>query len=600
MANLEIQIGADSSELNSELQRVEKQLQTLERRQEIRVRAGLDTGDLDRRITDARTNLDRLRTSMNTAGQGMQGLSRNTANGSNALTQFSRIAQDAPFGIMGIGNNLTSTAEAFAALSRNAGGATGALQAIGTSLMGTGGILLAVSLVTTALTVMSQKGITIGDVFRKLTGDFDEFGAEMKKVSQEAAKSTAEEIFNVKALVSAASDETLSRQKRLTAVKQLQDQYPAYFANLTKEQILNGNVGNSVNEVSKALIAKAKAQALSGKLGELAVKEFDVREREAELIKKVNKYVLEYNKTLAESKTPAGQFDSAVANAAVPVKALKERLAEVQDELKGIFKRRDDIASLGTIEVKKSLDLEYTEPKVPKPKKIKELHDPLSGLNGLKTAGLDSLVKVDTPFSLLTDKMSKDMDAFINRLQSKGPIVSKALMDFFQGMKSIAQNAIPDIFGNLGDALGQALASGTSVVQALGKSLLASLGGILSSIGDQLIALGAASLIASTVFSTFGSALGIGAALAAIAGGVALKAGGSLISTKAKGSTGGGSSSPKVSGGNSFSTPTSSISGGSSFNGNGTVVFEISGQSLIGVLSNTLGKNTKLGGVPAI
>ena len=83
----------------------------------------------------------------------------------------------------------------------------------------------------------------------------------------------------------------------------------------------------------------------------------------------------------------------------------------------------------------------------------------------------------------------------------------------------------------------------------------------------------------------------------AIAAGVAMVALGSMIGksvAKSSSVVGGGGS---VSTGASVSSPTSSTgssSGGSSFQG-GTVVFEISGQSLIGVLLNTLDKNRKIG-----
>jgi len=190
MAGLQVQIGSDTSDFERGISDVEKQLQTLERRREARVRIGADVGDLDRRITQTTANLTRLRSALNQTSTSAQNFNRQTANGSNTLTQFSRIAQDAPFGIMGIGNNLTATAEAFANLSRNAGGARAALSAVGQSLLGGGGILLAISLVTTGLTIMSQKGLTVSDVFAKLTGTFDENRAAMQKMNAEVAKNT--------------------------------------------------------------------------------------------------------------------------------------------------------------------------------------------------------------------------------------------------------------------------------------------------------------------------------------------------------------------------------------------------------------------------
>ena len=83
----------------------------------------------------------------------------------------------------------------------------------------------------------------------------------------------------------------------------------------------------------------------------------------------------------------------------------------------------------------------------------------------------------------------------------------------------------------------------------------------------------------------------------AIAAGVAMVALGSMISKSVAKSSSVVGGEGSVSTGASVSSPTSSTgSGGSSSFTGGTVVFEISGQSLIGVLSNTLDKNRRLGG----
>ena len=165
------------------------------------------------------------------------------------------------------------------------------------------------------------------------------------------------------------------------------------------------------------------------------------------------------------------------------------------------------------------------------------------------------------------------------------------LSEFDIAANEIIQGSISSTFQNLGNVIGEALSTGANVFQAFGQTLISSLGSLISSLGDKLIQLGTAAVLAGTVVKLFGTISGIGAGLAAIAGGVLLKGVGSAISSK-----GSENGSPQT--GANYSSPSSSggySSGGSSFQG-GTVVFEISGQSLIGVLSNTLDKNRRLGG----
>jgi hypothetical protein len=162
----------------------------------------------------------------------------------------------------------------------------------------------------------------------------------------------------------------------------------------------------------------------------------------------------------------------------------------------------------------------------------------------------------------------------------------------------IIENSIATTFQNLGTVIGQALATGGNVLEAAGNAIINGLSGLLGAMGDKLIELGTAAVLAGTVTALFGSVVGIPAGIAAIAGGVLLKGiSGGLSSKSNKMQSGTGGELSTNSGGNSFRGSQSSGFGGNSTNGGfGSVVFEISGQSLIGVLGNALDKNKRLGG----
>lgn len=243
-------------------------------------------------------------------------LTPKVANGGNALMQFSRIAQDAPYGIIGIGNNITATVEAFGHLQKSAGGAGGALKAMGASLVGSGGILLAVSLVTTGLTYMSQNGITLSDVVKKMTGNFNAARKAAQDLNVEAVKGSQGQISTMNAYVATAKNVNLSMNDRLIAVQKLQSEYPAYFGNLTQEQILNGNVAIAVAGATKALIAKAKAAASIDKIVKLA-------EEEEIAQNNLKNEILSISKAYGLSKKEAFEYSKAVLSGADAFKLLE-------------------------------------------------------------------------------------------------------------------------------------------------------------------------------------------------------------------------------------------------------------------------------------
>jgi hypothetical protein len=592
MAGLEVQIGADKSDFDKKIKEVEKDVADLSKIKLDRIKLGLDTTEINANIKDAKKSLNDLKSTVKDTGTVIgKDFVQKTGNGGNALMQFSRIAQDAPYGIIGIGNNITATVEAFGHLKNSTGSTGSALKAMASSIMGSGGILLGVSLLTTGLTYLAQSGLSMGDVLDMVTGKFDSQKKALNELNIEAAKTAGTEIASMKALVSVSQDETLSREKRLIAVKKLQDEYPAYFGNLSREKILNGDVSIAVDDVSRALIARARASAIAGKLGELAGKRLELEEKREQAILDIKE---------AQKKSDA---DSSVYAAGLRfnLKAAVDSYKNIVEEIKSLDNQSKKYSDRENTATKESILLLKEKAKVLKEQRPAGVTPQVSGLGatvtptGLAETGgkvLQIAKNVQGAEGMITTSMGNINVAF----DTSGAHMLEILQQLNADMNELITGSIADTFSQLGTSIGEALATGGNVFAAIGTSLLQSLGKFLSEMGGMLIQYGTLAVVKGKLDLAIaaGGPLSIGAGLAAIAVGVALKAVGGAISSKAKSGGSGGS----VSTGASVSSPSSSTgssSGGSSFQG-GTVVFEISGQSLIGVLGNTLDKNRRLGG----
>jgi len=585
MAKLEVQIGADSSELSAEISAAEAKIERLRKQKAVQVKLGMDTSALTKSINESKTQLASLKKSVDSAGQSFSGMKPQVANGGNALMQFSRIAQDAPYGIIGIGNNITATVEAFGHLKQSTGSTGGALKALAGSIVGSGGILLAVSLVTTALTYMSQNNITVGDVLDKLSGNFDNLKKAMTDVNNEAIKNSGAEIASMNALVSISKDENNTRQERISAVQKLQDEYPAYFGNLTKEQILNGNVEVATKAVSFALIQKAKATILATKIGENELKILELQQKGQ---KEVADFVSGKG-LFAILKGVTGQqaFKASADSTAKSIDNLKKEQALFTKELENSTKA----ANTFELANKKSSD---------KPKKqVSTGFTPqVSGIGmSIQSQGL-----VETSGKIL--QIAKDVQGAEGVIKTSMTGINVAfdtgmadvllrMQDFNSELSNIITDGTVNALSGIGESIGAALASGGNVIDAVGKTILGSMGMMLKDLGKATIAYGVGLIAVKMAIKN---------PYLAVAAGVAMVALGSAMSTslsKASSSnpvTAGGGGGGSISTGASYSSPASSSSGSSSTFSGGNVVFEISGTSLIGVLSNSLDKNKRLGG----
>ena len=169
------------------------------------------------------------------------------------------------------------------------------------------------------------------------------------------------------------------------------------------------------------------------------------------------------------------------------------------------------------------------------------------------------------------------------------------LQEFNSNASDIITNSLAGTFAGIGTAIGDAMVNGGNLAQGLGKALLGGIGGMLVQLGQMAIGVGIGIKAIKTAFKTLNPVVAVAAGVALVALGSAFSAGASKIGDSS-GSGGGSSSGGGQIGASNFSGSTGGGNFGSSNNSGGTVVFNIEGTKLVGVLSNTLKRNRSLGG----
>jgi hypothetical protein len=499
-----------------------------------------------------------------------------------ALTNLGRVAQDAPFGFIGIQNNIPPLIESFQRLKQTTGTTGGALKALGSSLVGSGGLLFGVSLVTSALTVLAQNPEQVAGALNYLAGVTDKTTESQKKYNEainESLGSAKVEISNLESLISIARNETLSRNARLEALKKVKAEYPEQLEFLRLENINSKEAAKAIDILSNSLLRKAKIQAVEKLLGEAFVKQLE----------STTKSAVQQASTLSKV-VGAGLGAAGIKNFVVlqnglenQSKAFKEAGTEINTYSAILKKLNTEEANAGTL----------FDDKTKKPKKETEF---FRGEQFVAKPSQNELDKFLEAYKKTALELNKTPLVPFPQIAERLAIINQDLINFNQQASDIINNSLVNTFAGIGGAIGQALTSGANIGQALGQTLLQSIGSVLGQLGQMAIATGVAILKIKLSLKTFNP-------YAAIAGGVALLALSGVVRSKAaklggsgggsSGFGGGGSASPTP----AFSTSTAGSSGvsGSDFGG-GSVVFQISGANLIGVLNRAGQKLQRYGG----
>ncbi|MGV8914400.1 MAG: phage tail tape measure protein [Kaistella sp.] len=175
------------------------------------------------------------------------------------------IVERARNGVMLIANGITTLyratlwllAAGYSLVTGNVTGATFAMRGFSAALAANplGAILTLVTLAASAYFMFTAK-----------TKEAEKAQRGLNEVMKEGTNNASEEIAKLEVLYKTATNVRLSTEERMKAVQKLKAEFPAYFAQISDEIIMNGKASKSYNELRGAIIASARAKAAEAEL----------------------------------------------------------------------------------------------------------------------------------------------------------------------------------------------------------------------------------------------------------------------------------------------------------------------------------------------
>lgn len=528
----------------------------------------------------------------NRAKQDLDKVSKAQRGAGTVAMEFNRVIQDAPFGMMGISNNLTQLSDNYKTYANNVrqaaleqgksisnfqifkGAVAGVLSPINLFSLG-------LSAVTSGIILYNQWKQKANKATKESTDKFKELNDSLSNLSTtmyKAAQQSGAEVAQLGTLYKVTQDVTQSTGARKKAAKDLIDQYPALFGKFSQEQVMLGKAKTAYDEVSKSIIATARAQAAYGRIGEKASQQLAIDETNRSLQKEIA--LLDVAIQRQESLTTAGKSAGAVSESveAGNVARLNNLYSERADILKQVSgnlldraKLQEDINQLeGFASTNQANTIALTEKQAKANKDYRaELDNTLASFGiyeyqikeitsrfdkfeenaikagaSLKELGLIAAEEVKQKLDVLKTSMNTlftdlttglksykltgvsnteiTMPLRLNPVLADGKYetvtsdIGKKTTELVDRVNSTLSTGISSGLSSMFSSVGEALASGGNVMEAIGNQLVAGLGNLAKSIGEQMIQFGVAGIALKKLAMNPYLAVAAGAALVAL------------------------------------------------------------------------------------
>lgn len=403
-----------------------------------------------------------------------------------------------------------------------------------------------------------------GDEFSGLISEIIPFNeslyrnAEIQKQLDETRKKGIEnvqqEITKLNVLYSASQDESRSKNERLSAVRQLQSEYPGYFKNLAQEEILAGKGATAYRSLAQSMVEAATARASMDKMTENASRLLDLNEEKEAVEKELNRVSGLRNQLM--SRPIVGESGAiALNNAILQSGILEGKLKSLLQDIGTLEKANQELSSnikVSSLEGtgntgnsdKTNKDLTTTGGIT---NKINTLREAQSKASGQQQIDLEKEIRLwqeklnlmelaiakgaagnladnkykDTVSSSVTGlpvpkKISIPVEFDNNTLQRSWQIMQVQFSDSIKEIEVTGQQIGSILTGSIqqfASGLGEALVSGNGL--EIFKSMLTGLMDMLSQFGAALIAAGTATLAFQSMFANPIAAIITGTALVA-------------------------------------------------------------------------------------
>lgn len=161
---------------------------------------------------------------------------------------------------------------------------------------------------------------------------------EMHDSSIQGKKDAQADITKLKLLYDATQNLNLKKRDRIKAVKDLQKIYPAYFGNLTQEEILAGKASDAYKQLTNDIIACAQARAYEKRINDIAEQNVDLDDQIEKQKERVEQYrkLAEEAKKASETATTNNYDNTATAAAVMYWKKVNAQYEEEKKKLKDI------------------------------------------------------------------------------------------------------------------------------------------------------------------------------------------------------------------------------------------------------------------------